>query len=77
MQSFFFSTDTRTKKKNKRTQALDVWTPPFSTKLNFTKFNIFPLNTCIKHKCKKQMAAKFVPNLQKISPRAQDIQIFI
>ena len=38
-------------------QALDVWTPlfpvdpPFSTKLNFTKFNFFPLNTCIKHIC--------------------------
>jgi hypothetical protein len=43
-------------------QALDVWTPlfpvdpPFSTKLNFTNFIFFPLNTaldveclCIKH----------------------------
>jgi hypothetical protein len=31
----------------------------------------------IKHKGKKQMAAKFVPHLQKISPRAPNIQIFI
>ena len=28
---------------------------------------IFPLNTCIKHKDKKQMVAKFVSHLQKIS----------
>ena len=67
-------------------QALDVWIPlfpvdpSFSTKLNFTKFIIFPLNTCIKHKGKKQMAAKFVPDYptsRKISPQAQNIQIFI
>ena len=32
---------------------------------------------CIKHKGKKQMAAKFVPHLLKISPQAQNIQIFI
>jgi hypothetical protein len=38
-----------------KAQALDIWTPlfsvdpPFCTKLNFTKFMIFPFNTCIKH----------------------------
>ena len=51
--------------------------PPFSTKLNFIKFIFSPLNTCIKHKGKKQMATKFVLHLQKISLQAQNIQIFI
>jgi hypothetical protein len=62
-------------------QALDVWIPlfqvdpPFSTKLNFTKFiPPPPLNTCIKHICALRFLGIFAL-LESVSTRTRKIHI--